>query len=124
MRTYANTETGLLEPHLFAVAENAYRALARDNRNQSIIVTGESGAGKTVSTKYVMRYFASVDNMGTEMSEVEERVMATNPIMESFGNAKTIRNNNSSRFGKYIQVLYRNGQKQIKNRKKKKTTKF
>ena len=75
-------------------------------KDQSIIVTGESGAGKTVSTKYIMRYFASVDHSDAKMSEVEEQVMATNPVMEAFGNAKTIRNNNSSRFGKYIEIHF------------------
>ena len=106
VKAYAGMPLGHLEPHLFAVSENAFRCMVHDKRNQSIIVTGESGAGKTVSTKYIMRYFASVESKDATMTEVEEQVMATNPVMEAFGNAKTIRNNNSSRFGKYIQIMF------------------
>uniref|UniRef100_A0A670K233 Myosin VA n=1 Tax=Podarcis muralis TaxID=64176 RepID=A0A670K233_PODMU len=94
---------GDMDPHIFAVAEEAYKQMARDERNQSIIVSGESGAGKTVSAKYAMRYFATVSGSASE-ANVEERVLASNPIMESIGNAKTTRNDNSSRFGKYIEI--------------------
>ena len=89
--------------------------MLRDEKNQTIVVSGESGAGKTVSAKYIMRYFAtreSPDNPGRRrgkadaMSETEEQILATNPIMEAFGNAKTTRNDNSSRFGKYIEILF------------------
>tara|TARA_R110002003_G_scaffold95_6_gene7276 strand:+ start:17298 stop:21644 length:4347 start_codon:yes stop_codon:yes gene_type:complete len=89
--------------------------MLRDQKNQTIVVSGESGAGKTVSAKYIMRYFAtreSPDNPGKRrgkadsMSETEEQILATNPIMEAFGNAKTTRNDNSSRFGKYIEILF------------------
>lgn len=96
--------------------------MLRDNRNQTIIVSGESGAGKTVSAKYIMRYFATRESPdrpalkntkrakpvgGTEpTSETEDQILATNPIMEAFGNAKTTRNDNSSRFGKYIQIMF------------------
>ncbi len=73
------------------------------DQNQSIIVSGESGAGKTVSAKYTMRYFANVGG-SSEETQVEKKVLASNPIMEAFGNAKTTRNDNSSRFGKYIQI--------------------
>ncbi|KYO21220.1 hypothetical protein Y1Q_0001487 [Alligator mississippiensis] len=76
---------------------------ALDERNQSIIVSGESGAGKTVSAKYAMRYFATVSGSASD-ANVEEKVLASNPIMESIGNAKTTRNDNSSRFGKYIEI--------------------
>ena len=75
----------------------------RFERNQSIIVSGESGAGKTVSAKYAMRYFASVGGSQTE-TQIEKKVLASNPIMEAIGNAKTTRNDNSSRFGKYIEI--------------------
>src|SRR5277367_5134371 len=88
--------------------------MLRSGHNQTIVVSGESGAGKTVSAKYIMRYFATreaPDQPGTRtkrgveaMSETEEQILATNPIMEAFGNAKTTRNDNSSRFGKYIEV--------------------
>lgn len=90
--------------------------MLRDLKNQTIVVSGESGAGKTVSAKYIMRYFATretPDDAGTRtkrgaeaMSETEEQILATNPIMEAFGNAKTTRNDNSSRFGKYIEIMF------------------
>lgn len=91
--------------------------MVRDQKNQTIVVSGESGAGKTVSAKYIMRYFATVEDpsrpgkrkknpLGEIMSKTEEQILATNPIMEAFGNAKTTRNDNSSRFGKYIEILF------------------
>ena len=92
------------------------RDMMRDKHNQTIVVSGESGAGKTVSAKYIMRYFAtreSPDQPGKRakgiadtMSETEEQILATNPVMEAFGNAKTTRNDNSSRFGKYIEIMF------------------
>ncbi|XP_021571446.1 unconventional myosin-Vb [Carlito syrichta] len=94
---------GDMDPHIFAVAEEAYKQMARDEKNQSIIVSGESGAGKTVSAKYAMRYFATVGGSASE-TNIEEKVLASSPIMEAIGNAKTTRNDNSSRFGKYIQI--------------------
>ncbi|XP_033823804.1 unconventional myosin-Va-like [Periophthalmus magnuspinnatus] len=103
INAYSGQNMGDMDPHIFAVAEEAYKQMARDERNQSIIVSGESGAGKTVSAKYAMRYFATVSSSSGEAT-VEERVLASNPIMEAFGNAKTTRNDNSSRFGKYIQI--------------------
>ena len=90
--------------------------MLRDAHNQTIVVSGESGAGKTVSAKYIMRYFATRETPGNPgrhnkgiadaMSETETQILATNPIMEAFGNAKTTRNDNSSRFGKYIEILF------------------
>ncbi|SCU90988.1 LADA_0F07470g1_1 [Lachancea dasiensis] len=117
IQAYAGSRRGELEPHLFAIAEEAYRLMKNDKENQTIVVSGESGAGKTVSAKYIMRYFASVEqanqsstaiseNPHHEMSETERRILATNPIMEAFGNAKTTRNDNSSRFGKYLEILF------------------
>ncbi|TNN44919.1 Unconventional myosin-Vb [Liparis tanakae] len=103
IRAYSGQNMGDMDPHIFAVAEEAYKQMARDERNQSIIVSGESGAGKTVSAKYAMRFFATVGG-STRDSNVEEKVLASNPIMEAIGNAKTTRNDNSSRFGKYIQI--------------------
>lgn len=92
------------------------RDMLRDNNNQTIVVSGESGAGKTVSAKYIMRYFATRESpeqpgkrtkgRSDAMSETEEQILATNPIMEAFGNAKTTRNDNSSRFGKYIEIMF------------------
>ncbi|KAM9375860.1 unconventional myosin-Va-like isoform 2-T2 [Pholidichthys leucotaenia] len=103
INAYSGQNMGDIDPHIFAVAEEAYRQMARAERNQSIIVSGESGAGKTVSAKYAMRYFATVSCSSGE-ANVEERVLASSPIMEALGNAKTTRNDNSSRFGKYIEI--------------------
>lgn len=90
--------------------------MLRDGKNQTIVVSGESGAGKTVSAKYIMRYFATrntpqhpakrIKGRADAMSETEEQILATNPVMEAFGNAKTTRNDNSSRFGKYIEIMF------------------
>ncbi|KAI7889170.1 P-loop containing nucleoside triphosphate hydrolase protein, partial [Mucor mucedo] len=113
VQQYSGRRRGELEPHLFAIAEDAYRCMIREQVNQTIVVSGESGAGKTVSAKYIMRYFATADDQEVQgkkqksgMTEVEEQILATNPIMEAFGNAKTTRNDNSSRFGKYIEIQF------------------
>lgn len=119
VQVYAGKQRATQAPHLFAIAEEAFADMIRDSKNQTIVVSGESGAGKTVSAKYIMRYFAtreSPDNPGQRskkgadaMSETEEQILATNPIMEAFGNAKTTRNDNSSRFGKYIEIMFDKG---------------
>ncbi|KAI7868484.1 P-loop containing nucleoside triphosphate hydrolase protein [Spinellus fusiger] len=116
IQQYSGKRKGELEPHLFAISEDAYRCMIREKTNQTIVVSGESGAGKTVSAKYIMRYFATADDKettgkaskssGAGMTEVEEQILATNPVMEAFGNAKTTRNDNSSRFGKYIEIQF------------------
>ncbi|KAI0459758.1 P-loop containing nucleoside triphosphate hydrolase protein [Xylaria acuta] len=116
VQVYAGRQRETQAPHLFAIAEEAFIKMIKDGRNQTVVVSGESGAGKTVSAKYIMRYFAtreSPDNPGGRskkgaeaMSETEEQILATNPIMEAFGNAKTTRNDNSSRFGKYIEIMF------------------
>ncbi|KAI1462207.1 putative myosin MYO2 [Annulohypoxylon moriforme] len=116
VQVYAGRQRETQAPHLFAIAEEAFMKMVKDGRNQTVVVSGESGAGKTVSAKYIMRYFAtreSPDNPGGRskkgadaMSETEEQILATNPIMEAFGNAKTTRNDNSSRFGKYIEIMF------------------
>ncbi|KAI0736473.1 P-loop containing nucleoside triphosphate hydrolase protein [Fomitopsis betulina] len=123
IQAYNGRRRGELEPHLFAIAEDAYTAMAKDRMGQTVIVSGESGAGKTESAKYIMRYFASVNPPNSkskgktkssldESSEVERQILATNPVLEAFGNAKTTRNDNSSRFGKYIQILF-DGEQEI-----------
>jgi len=116
VQVYAGKQRATQAPHLFAIAEEAFMDMLRDQQNQTIVVSGESGAGKTVSAKYIMRYFATRESpekqggkskRGPEaMSETEEQILATNPIMEAFGNAKTTRNDNSSRFGKYIEIMF------------------
>ncbi|KAI0012817.1 putative myosin MYO2 [Xylariaceae sp. FL0662B] len=118
VQIYTGKQRETQAPHLFAIAEEAFMKMVKDGKNQTVVVSGESGAGKTVSAKYIMRYFAtreSPDNPGTRskkgaeaMSETEEQILATNPIMEAFGNAKTTRNDNSSRFGKYIEIMFDN----------------
>ncbi|CAH1789346.1 unnamed protein product, partial [Owenia fusiformis] len=100
---YSGQDMASMDPHIYAVAEEAFKQMTRFDKNQSIIVSGESGAGKTVSAKYAMRYFALVGGNEDE-TQVEQKVLSSNPIMESIGNAKTIRNDNSSRFGKYIEL--------------------
>lgn len=107
IRAYRGHSMGELEPHIFAVAEEAYNKLEREKCDLSIIVSGESGAGKTVSAKYAMRYFAAVGGSESE-TQVERKVLASSPIMEAFGNAKTTRNDNSSRFGKFTKLLFKN----------------
>lgn len=94
-----------LDPHIYAVTEDAYSKLERNFKDQSIIVSGESGAGKTVSAKHAMRYLASIASSKAKL-RVENRVLASNPIMEAIGNASTVRNDNSSRFGKYIMIYF------------------
>ncbi|CAB1322613.1 unnamed protein product [Coregonus sp. 'balchen'] len=105
IHAYSGQNMGDMDPHIFAVAEEAYKLMARNNKNQSIIVSGESGAGKTVSARYAMRYFAMVSKSGSN-THVEDKVLASNPITEAIGNAKTTRNDNSSRFGKYTEISF------------------
>jgi len=94
----------LYEPHIFLTADKAYKEMCRAGNSQSIVINGESGAGKTETTKIAMRYLAGLAG-GTG---VEDQVLETNPLLEAFGNAKTLRNNNSSRFGKLIQIYFNN----------------
>lgn len=107
IQAYRGHAMGELEPHIFAVSEEAYAKLEREKSDISIIVSGESGAGKTVSAKYAMRYFAAVGGSESE-TQIERKVLASSPIMEAIGNAKTTRNDNSSRFGKFTKLLFNN----------------
>jgi myosin heavy chain 9/10/11/14 len=108
------------KPHIFSIADEAFRNLVDEGQNQSILVTGESGAGKTENTKKVIQYLAAVATTDTpraaksgtkHFSSLSEQILRANPILESFGNAQTVRNNNSSRFGKFIRIEFmRSGQ--------------
>uniref|UniRef100_A0A8C8B445 Myosin heavy chain n=1 Tax=Otus sunia TaxID=257818 RepID=A0A8C8B445_9STRI len=105
-------------PHIYSIADNAYNDMLRNRENQSMLITGESGAGKTVNTKRVIQYFAIVaalgDTPGKKLAALatktggtlEDQIIEANPAMEAFGNAKTIRNDNSSRFGKFIRIHF------------------
>ncbi|XP_054026538.1 myosin-3-like [Dryobates pubescens] len=101
-------------PHIFSISDNAYQSMLTDRENQSILITGESGAGKTVNTKRVIQYFATIAANGDLAKKkeswmkgmLEDQIISTNPLLEAFGNAKTVRNDNSSRFGKFIRIHF------------------
>merc|ERR1712083_1038177 len=97
-------------PHLWAIAEGAYRNMLQNKKDNAMLITGESGAGKTENTKKVITYLAMVATGSGKKSEkkvsLEDQILATNPILESYGNAKTSRNDNSSRFGKFIRIHF------------------
>ncbi|XP_016079906.1 PREDICTED: unconventional myosin-Ia [Miniopterus natalensis] len=95
-----------LKPHIYALANVAYQSLRFRDRDQCILITGESGAGKTEASKLVMSYVAAVCGQGEQVDSVKEQLLQSNPVLEAFGNAKTIRNNNSSRFGKYMDIEF------------------
>ncbi|XP_042392477.1 myosin-17-like isoform X1 [Zingiber officinale] len=107
MEQYKGATFGELSPHVFAVADVAYRAMINEGKSNSILVSGESGAGKTETTKLLMRYLAYLGGRtGIEGRTVEQQVLESNPVLEAFGNAKTVRNNNSSRFGKFVEIQF------------------
>ncbi|XP_051928101.1 myosin-1-like [Hippocampus zosterae] len=103
-------------PHIFSISDNAYQFMLTDRENQSILITGESGAGKTVNTKRVIQYFATIAGSGDKKKDscatgklqgnLEDQIISANPLLEAFGNAKTVRNDNSSRFGKFIRIHF------------------
>ncbi|XP_052213073.1 unconventional myosin-VI-like isoform X2 [Dreissena polymorpha] len=103
---YKGKSLGTMPPHVYSIADKAFRDMKVNKMSQSIIVSGESGAGKTESTKYILKYLT--DNWGTKAGPIEQRIVECNPLLEAFGNAKTVRNNNSSRFGKFIEIHFDN----------------
>ncbi|XP_062848367.1 myosin IEb [Trichomycterus rosablanca] len=96
-------------PHIYALADNMYRNMMIDGENQCVIISGESGAGKTVAAKYIMSYISKVSGGGPKVQHVKDIILKSNPLLEAFGNAKTVRNNNSSRFGKYFEIQFSRG---------------
>ncbi|XP_074513596.1 unconventional myosin-Ib isoform X5 [Sebastes fasciatus] len=103
---YRNRNFYELSPHIYALADEAYRSLRDQDKDQCILITGESGAGKTEASKLVMSYVAAVCGKGQEVNKVKEQLLQSNPVLEAFGNAKTVRNDNSSRFGKYMDIEF------------------
>ncbi|XP_062206677.1 myosin-17-like isoform X2 [Phragmites australis] len=107
MEKYKGADLGDLDPHVFAIADVSYRQMINEGKSNSILVSGESGAGKTETTKLLMRYLAFLGGRsGTGARTVEQQVLESNPVLEAFGNAKTVRNNNSSRFGKFVEIQF------------------
>lgn len=110
IKMYKGRKRGEAPPHIFATADQAYYDMLQDQENQSILITGESGAGKTENTKIVIQYLASIAGEGRSTNKsanrLEQQILQANPILEAFGNAQTIRNNNSSRFGKFIRIEF------------------
>ncbi|CAL4093514.1 unnamed protein product, partial [Meganyctiphanes norvegica] len=112
-KIYMGKRRNEVPPHVFAISENAYANMRQLNENQSMLITGESGAGKTENTKKVITYFGYVGATGSKpikgekpKASLEDQIVATNPVLEAFGNAKTTRNDNSSRFGKFIRIHF------------------
>ncbi|XP_077018383.1 unconventional myosin-VI isoform X1 [Tamandua tetradactyla] len=103
IKSYQGKSLGTMPPHVFAIADKAFRDMKVLKMSQSIIVSGESGAGKTENTKFVLRYLT--ESYGTGQ-DIDERIVEANPLLEAFGNAKTVRNNNSSRFGKFVEIHF------------------
>ncbi|XP_071424171.1 unconventional myosin-IXa isoform X3 [Pithys albifrons albifrons] len=105
VKMYDNHQLGKLEPHIYAVADVAYHAMLQRRKNQCIVISGESGSGKTQSTNFLIHHLTALSQKGFA-SGVEQIILGAGPVLEAFGNAKTAHNNNSSRFGKFIQVNY------------------
>ncbi len=114
MEIYIGKRRNECPPHIFGVAEGSYQGMMNAGKNQSILITGESGAGKTENTKKVIAYFASIGASGKKKEGepgLEDKIVQTNPVLEAWGNAKTVRNDNSSRFGKFIRIWFNQGGK-------------
>ena len=109
MEIYIGKRRSECPPHIFGIAEGSYQGMMNLSKNQSILITGESGAGKTENTKKVISYFASIGATSKKKEGepgLEDKIVNTNPVLEAWGNAKTVRNDNSSRFGKFIRIWF------------------
>ncbi|XP_069185689.1 myosin heavy chain, muscle isoform X42 [Procambarus clarkii] len=111
VKIYQGKRRNEVPPHIFAISDGAYMDMLQNHENQSMLITGESGAGKTENTKKVIAYFANVGASTKKKPEekkqnLEDQIVQTNPVLEAFGNAKTVRNDNSSRFGKFIRIHF------------------
>ncbi|KAJ1762392.1 class II myosin, partial [Coemansia sp. RSA 1591] len=110
LKSYENKNRMELAPHVYAIAEGAFRNMIAYSEDQCVIISGESGAGKTEAAKKIMEYIAAVSGgNSSSIKEIKDMVLATNPLLESFGCAKTLRNNNSSRHGKYLEIQFNAG---------------
>ncbi|XP_013801948.2 unconventional myosin-Ic isoform X4 [Apteryx mantelli] len=106
MERYRGVSFYEVSPHLYAIADNSYRSLRMERKDQCILISGESGAGKTEATKKILQYYAVTCPASQQVETVKDRLLQSNPVLEAFGNAKTLRNDNSSRFGKYMDVQF------------------
>jgi len=106
MNEYRGRQMYEVPPHIYSLSNDVYRNLMRNKTNQCVIISGESGAGKTESSKIFMQYIAAVSKSSTEVDRVKNQLLESNPILEAFGNSKTLRNDNSSRFGKYMEIQF------------------
>ncbi|KAL5004156.1 hypothetical protein ScPMuIL_017612 [Solemya velum] len=107
VKMYQNKRLGELPPHIFAIADAAFHTMLRTKKNQCIVISGESGSGKTESTNLLLHHLTALSHKGLHGSGVEQTILGAGPVLEAFGNAKTVHNNNSSRFGKFLQVNYK-----------------
>ncbi|XP_071169201.1 unconventional myosin-IXb-like isoform X25 [Mytilus edulis] len=107
VKMYQNKRLGELPPHIFAIADTAFYTMLRKRKNQCIVISGESGSGKTETNNLLLHHLTALSQKGAHGSGVEQTILGAGPVLEAFGNAKTVHNNNSSRFGKFVQVNYK-----------------
>ncbi|XP_052098600.1 unconventional myosin-IXa-like isoform X7 [Mytilus californianus] len=107
VKMYQNKRLGELPPHIFAIADTAFFTMLRKRKNQCIVISGESGSGKTETNNLLLHHLTALSQKGAHGSGVEQTILGAGPVLEAFGNAKTVHNNNSSRFGKFVQVNYK-----------------
>merc|ERR1740117_984496 len=103
------TTKKVTKPHVYNTSNASYRGICDRKKSQTVLISGESGAGKTETTKYVMKFLALAGSLNDQVTSVEKQVLESNPLLEAFGNARTLRNDNSSRFGKFIELQFQPG---------------